>query len=60
MSDGTITYKGYEIFPDRSYYDLIACRKEGCKSWHETEHFDTVEEAKEYVDFEEAKNGVMQ
>lgn len=60
MSDGTITYKGYEIFSDPSFYDLIACRKEGSKSWHETEHFDTVEEAKGWVDYEQAKSGVMQ
>lgn len=61
MSDGTTAiYKGYEIFRDPSFYDLIACRKEGVKSWSDTEHFDTVKEAKEWVDYEQAKSGVMQ
>lgn len=52
MSDGTITYKGYEIFSDPSYFDKIAVRIEGERSFHSTLHVDTVEQAKKWVDRE--------
>jgi hypothetical protein len=52
MSDGTIIYKGYEIFPDPAYFHKIAVRAEGEKSFDRTLHVDTVDQAKKWVDRE--------
>lgn len=37
--------KGYEVFCDPSYYDLWAARRVGVKSFYETVHFETREDA---------------
>ena len=42
-------YKGYEIFNDSSYYDMIAVRKIGITTWNETHHVTSIEEAKAFV-----------
>lgn len=43
-------YKGFEIYSDQSYYDMIAIRKNGSKNFNETTHVSTVEEAKTHID----------
>lgn len=43
-------YKGYELFSDAAYYDMICIRKKGFKNFNETIHVSTMEEAKKTVD----------
>ena len=43
-------YKGYELFSDSSYSDMIAIRKRGTRDFTETIHNATIEEAKDTVD----------
>ena len=43
-------YKGFEIYSDQAYYDMIAIRKIGSKKFNETTHVSTVEEAKNHID----------
>ena len=43
-------YKGFEIYRDESYYDMIAIRKIGSKKFNETIHVSTTEEAKTHID----------
>jgi hypothetical protein len=43
-------YKGYELFSDASYYDMICIRKKGSRDFNETIHVDTIQEAKETID----------
>lgn len=50
MNNSTEIHKGFEIFIDSSYYDMIAFRKCGCKDFEETKHVDTFEEAKQCID----------
>jgi hypothetical protein len=43
-------YKGYELFSDAAYYDMICIRKEGSRDFNETIHVSTVQEAKQTID----------
>ena len=43
-------YKGFEIYTDPSYYDMVAITKKGSKSFDKTLHVSSVEEAKIHVD----------
>jgi hypothetical protein len=43
-------YKGYELFSDASYYDMICIRKVNTKDFKETIHVSTIKEAKDTVD----------
>jgi hypothetical protein len=43
-------YKGYELFNDAAYFDMICIRKIGSKNFNETIHVSTVEEAKKAID----------
>ena len=43
-------YKGYEIFSDASYYDMICIRKKGSIDFNETIHVATIQEAKQTID----------
>jgi uncharacterized membrane protein len=43
-------YKGYELFSDASYYDMICIRKKGSSDFNETIHTSTIQEAKSTVD----------
>lgn len=42
-------YKGYEIYFDRSYYDLVAYRKIGERRFEYTHHCTSVEYAKKSI-----------
>lgn len=43
-------YKGYEIFSDSSYYDMIAVRKQGHRLFEQSVHVNTIKQAKAFVD----------
>jgi hypothetical protein len=43
-------YKGYELFSDAAYYDMICIRKEGSRDFNETIHVNTFQEAKQTID----------
>lgn len=43
-------YKGYELFSDASYFDMICIRKMGSADFNETMHVSTIEEAKQMID----------
>jgi hypothetical protein len=43
-------YKGYELFSDASYYDMICIRKKESTDFAETIHTSTMQEAKDTVD----------
>ena len=43
-------YKGYEIFSDPAYFDMVCIRKNGSKNFNETIHVNSVQEAKETID----------
>ena len=36
-------YKGYEIFSDPAYFDMVCIRKTGSKNFNETIHVDSVQ-----------------
>lgn len=44
------TYKGYEIFVDAAYYDMVCVRKQGSRDFYETIHVSTMEHARKKVD----------
>lgn len=43
-------YKGYELFNDASYYDMVCIRKSGSRDFNDTIHVSTMQEAKQTVD----------
>lgn len=43
-------YKGYELFIDAAYYDMVCIRKQGNRDFDETTHVSTFEEARKRVD----------
>lgn len=43
-------YKGYELFSDAAYYDMICIRKVGNRDFNDTIHVSKMQEAKETVD----------
>lgn len=44
------SYKGYELFSDAAYYDMICIRKAGTRDFNDTIHVSTLQEAKQTVD----------
>lgn len=49
MSDVEL-YKGYELFFDPAYYDMVCVRPIGSTDFNDTLHFPTMEHAKHIVD----------
>ena len=43
-------YKGYELFNDATYYDMVCIRKSGSRDFNDTIHVSTMQEAKQTVD----------
>jgi len=43
-------YKGYELFSDAAYYDMIGIRKNGSQDFNETIHVNTINDAKQKID----------
>lgn len=43
-------YKGYELFSDAAYYDMICIRKAGTRDFNDTIHVSTFQEATRTVD----------
>ena len=50
MTQSVENYKGYEIFSDESYFDMICLRKQGDNDFNEAIHVSTIEEAKKAID----------
>jgi len=50
MKNTIENYKGFELFSNASYYDMICIRKKDSKNFNETIHVATIEEAKETID----------
>lgn len=40
---------GFEVFLDRSYFDMWGVRVQGCRDFYKTLHFNTFEEAETYA-----------
>ena len=50
MTNAIEHYKGFEIFRDASFFDMIAFRKKGSTDLNETKHTETIADAKDSID----------